>query len=84
MAIFKKKEEPVKEGEHIVGNGLSKKQIREIHMRNMNKEEIAYLKRKEAMDKVWPVARFFILFGLCFIIDDFLSSRKTGKRRLKI
>ncbi len=67
-AIFKKKQEPAAEGEHIVGNGLSKKQIRQIHMRNMNKEEIAYLKRKEAMDKVWPIARFFILFGLCFII----------------
>jgi len=67
-AIFKKKETPAAEGEHVVGNGLSKKQIRQIHMRNMNKEEIAYLKRKEAMDKVWPVARFFILFGLCFII----------------
>ena len=68
MAFFKKKEAPVKEGEHVVGNGLSKKEIRQIHMRNMNQEEIAYLKRKEAMDKVWPIARFFILFGLCFII----------------
>lgn len=52
----------------IVGGGLSKKEIRKIHMRNMNQEEIAYLRRKEAMDKVWPIARFFILFGLCFII----------------
>jgi len=68
LAFFKKKEAPVKEGEHVVGNGLSKKEIRQIHMRNMNQEEIAYLKRKEAMDKVWPIARFFILFGLCFII----------------
>ena len=52
----------------VVGGGLSKKEIRKIHERNMNQEEIRYLRRKEAMEKVWPVARFFILFGLCFII----------------
>lgn len=52
----------------VVGGGLSKKEIRKIHMRNMNQEEIAYLRRKEAIEKVWPIARFFILFGLCFII----------------
>ena len=52
----------------LVGGGLSKKEIKKIHMRNMNKQEIAYLRRKEAMEKVWPIARFFILFGLCFII----------------
>ena len=53
----------------VVGGGLSKKEIRKIHERNMNQEEIRYLRRKEAMEKVWPVARFFILFGL-----DFLTS----------
>ena len=52
----------------VVGGGLSKKEIRKIHERNMNQEEIAYLRRKEAIEKVWPIARFFILFGLCFII----------------
>ena len=52
----------------VVGGGLSKKEIRKIHERNMNQEEIRYLRRKEAMEKVWPVARFFILFGLSFII----------------
>ncbi len=52
----------------VVGNGFSRKELRKIHMRSMNQEEIAYLRRKEAMEKVWLVARFFILFGLCFII----------------
>lgn len=52
----------------LVGGGLSKKEIKKIHMRNMNQSEIAYLRRKEAMEKVWPIARFLILFGLCFII----------------
>lgn len=55
------------EKKHI-GNGLSKKEIRKLHMQNMNIEEIAYLRRKEALERVWPIARFLILFGLCFII----------------
>ncbi len=66
--MAKKDKAPVQEGEKIVGDGLSKREIRQIHQRNMNKEEIAYLRRKEAMEKVWPIARFCILFGLCFII----------------
>ncbi len=66
--MAKKETVPAQAGEKVIGNGLSKKQIRQIHMRNMNKEEIAYLRRKEALEKVWPVVRFFILFGLCFII----------------
>ena len=52
----------------LVGGGLSKKEIKKIHMRNMNEKEIAYLRRKELIEKVWPVSRFLILFGLCFII----------------
>ncbi|HAJ96261.1 MAG TPA: carbohydrate ABC transporter permease [Ruminococcus sp.] len=66
--MAKEKKEISNETEHVVGNGLSKKEIRKIRMQSMNEEEIRYLHRKEAMDKVWPVARFFILFGLCFII----------------
>ncbi len=66
--MAKKETVPAEAGEKVIGNGLSKKQIRQIHMRNMNKEEISYLRRKEALEKVWPVIRFFILFGLCFII----------------
>ena len=52
----------------LVGGGLSKKEIKKIHMRNMNEKEIAYLRRKELIEKVWPISRFLILFGLCFII----------------
>ncbi len=66
--MAKKATEPAQAEEKVIGNGLSKKQIRQIHMQNMNKEEIAYLRRKEALEMVWPIVRFFILFGLCFII----------------
>lgn len=52
----------------VIGGGPSRKEIRSMQMRRMNPEQVAYLRRKAAMDKVWPVARFFILFGLCFII----------------
>lgn len=55
-------------GEAVVGDGLSKKELKKIRMKYMNAEELAYLRRKEIMDKVWPVARFLILFGLCFVI----------------
>ncbi len=64
--MAKKEVQPA--GEKVIGNGLSKKEIRRIHMQNMNKSEIAYLRRKEMIEKVWPIARFLILFGLCFII----------------
>ncbi len=66
--MAKKEVQPAQAGEKVIGNGLSKREIRKIHMRNMNKQEIAYLRRKEALEKVWPIVRFFILFGLCFII----------------
>ncbi len=66
--MAKKEVQPAAAGEKVIGNGLSKREIRRIHMQNMNKEEIAYLRRKAAIEKVWPIMRFFILFGLCFII----------------
>ena len=53
---------------HEVGEGMTKKEAMKIRMRNMNKEEIAYLRRKRIYEKCWPVARFFILFGLGFVI----------------
>ena len=37
-------------------------------MQSMNKSEIAYMRRKRVFDAVWPFFRFFILFGLCFVI----------------
>lgn len=59
--------EAVKE-EKIIGNGLSKKQAKKIRMATMSKKEIAYLRRKALIEKVWPFFRFLILFGLCFVI----------------
>ncbi|MBE6850113.1 MAG: carbohydrate ABC transporter permease [Ruminococcus sp.] len=34
----------------------------------LDKAEIAYIRKKKAMEKVWPFFRFLILFSLCFII----------------
>ena len=34
----------------------------------MTKEQLAYVKRKDAIEKIWPFFRFLILFGLCFVI----------------
>ena len=53
---------------HEVGEGMSKKEAMKIRMRNMNQEEIRYLRRKHIYEKCWPVFRFLILFGLGFVI----------------
>lgn len=34
----------------------------------MTPEHLRYLRRKRIFEKVWPIFRFFILFGLCFVI----------------
>lgn len=52
----------------LVGNGMSKREARKISMKSMNRTEIAYMRRKRLFDAVWPLFRFFILFGLCFVI----------------
>ncbi len=52
----------------LVGNGMSKREARRIRMKSMNKSEIAYMRRKRLFELVWPFFRFFILFGLCFVI----------------
>ncbi|MGN0592647.1 MAG: carbohydrate ABC transporter permease [Ruminococcus sp.] len=51
-----------------VGNGMSKREARKIRMKRMNKQEIAYMRRSRIFGIVWPIFRFFILFGLCFVI----------------
>ncbi len=66
--MAKKEVQTAAAGEKVIGNGLSKREIRKQHMQGMSKTEISYLRRKAAMDMVWPIMRFFILFGLCFII----------------
>ena len=53
---------------HEIGNGMSKKQAMEIRMQHMNRQEIAYLRRKQLVEMCWPIFRFLILFGLGFVI----------------
>ncbi len=36
--------------------------------RQMTPEHLRYLRRKRIIEKVWPIFRFLILFGLCFVI----------------
>lgn len=54
--------------EHKVGDGMTPKEAMKIRMKNMNKQELAYLRRKQIFEKCWPVMRFLILFGLGFVI----------------
>ncbi len=54
--------------EKPIGNGMSKKQAKKIRMQSMTKAEISYLCRKSLVEKVWPIFRFIILFGLSFVI----------------
>lgn len=44
-----------------------KKKRKEFH-KLMTKEQLSYVKRKKAVDMVWRVFRFLIIFGLCFVI----------------
>lgn len=37
-------------------------------LENLTPAEQKYLKRKRAFDKVWPICRGLIVFGLCFVI----------------
>jgi multiple sugar transport system permease protein len=39
-----------------------------VRKAGMSPEERTYLRNKAIMEKVWPVFRFLILFGLCFVI----------------
>lgn len=54
--------------EHRVGEGMTPKEAMKIRMRSMNKQELAYLRRKRLFEKGWPIFRFLILFGLGFVI----------------
>lgn len=55
-------------GEKVIGNGMSKKELKKIRMATMTKEEKSYVRRKSAVEKVWPFFRFIIIFGLSFVI----------------
>lgn len=58
----------VVKSESEIGNGLTPKQAKKLRMQSMTAEEKGYLRRKAVMDKVWPIFRFVILFGLGFVI----------------
>lgn len=54
---------------------MSEKEIRKkrrekekVHRALMTKEQVSYLKHRKIAGSVWPVFRFLILFGLCFVI----------------
>ncbi|MBQ6180305.1 MAG: carbohydrate ABC transporter permease [Ruminococcus sp.] len=47
---------------------MSRKQLKKLRMQGLSREERGYLRRKAAADKVWPLFRFVILFGLSFVI----------------
>jgi len=51
-----------------IRNGISKKEAKKIRMQTLSKEELKYLRRKSASEKVWPFFRFVIMFGLGFVI----------------
>lgn len=53
---------------HEVGDGMSRKEAMRLRMQRMDAKEIAYLRRRQLTEKVWPVFRFLILFGLGFVI----------------
>ena len=53
---------------HEIGSGMTKKEAMHIRMQHMDKAEIAALRRRQLAEKVWPVFRFLILFGLGFVI----------------
>lgn len=36
--------------------------------RQLTPEHLRYLRRKRIIEKVWPIFRFLILFGMCFVI----------------
>ncbi|MCQ2416281.1 MAG: carbohydrate ABC transporter permease [Oscillospiraceae bacterium] len=59
---------PVVHEEHVIGDGMSKKEAMQKRMQNMTRSEINALRRKQAMEACWPVFRFLILFGLGFVI----------------
>jgi multiple sugar transport system permease protein len=63
--FFKKSEKKVKEPK------LSRKERKERfrkRLESLSPEEQKYLKRKQVIEKVWPIFRAIIVFGLCFII----------------
>jgi len=51
-----------------VNKKMEERVSKRVHKKTMSKEERSYLRKKNTVEKVWPVFRFLILFGLCFVI----------------
>ena len=51
-----------------VGSGMSRREAKHIRMKTMTPQERSYLRRKAVKDRIWPVFRTVILFGLGFVI----------------
>lgn len=65
-----KKKKPVKKKKEKEPK-LSRKEERarfKKRLENLTPAEQKYLKRKRVVEKVWPVCRALIVFGLCFVI----------------
>ena len=64
-----KKEEKEFEKERKAAIKARYKKMKEEGIENyLTPEQIKYNRRKKAVSAVWPVFRFLILFGLCFVI----------------
>ena len=46
----------------------SHKEAKRLRMQTMSREERSYVRRKAVTDRIWPLFRFMILFGLGFVI----------------
>ena len=51
-----------------IGSGMSRREAKRIRMKAMTLQERSYLRRKAVKDRIWPVFRAVILFGLGFVI----------------
>ena len=64
-----KKEEKEFEKERKAAVKARYKKMKEEGLENyLTPEQIRYNKRRRAIGMVWPIFRFLILFGLCFVI----------------
>lgn len=64
-----KKEEKQFEKERKAAIKAREKRMKEIGIEHfLTPDQIKYNRRKKAIGAVWPIFRFLILFGLCFII----------------
>ncbi len=72
MATAKEEREFAKErAKHIKEKQAAWKAAKKagtLDERQLAPEYMAYLRRKAIFEKVWPIFRFLILFGLCFVI----------------